>query len=155
MPAIKRIVGEHLLVESTFQQDTHEATDLLVLEARDRRIACRVREPGYLRRYDNQITIRSRIDGVQTTEIDKFLRGWADYMFYGHGSGEPKWDIVKWWLINLDHFVFHHGSTLPFIRIAHDISNGDGTYFDVFDLTKFPPEPPILIAASHSWGSAA
>ncbi|MFD1158921.1 hypothetical protein [Roseovarius aestuarii] len=46
LPQIKRIVGCHLLETEPDPLDWHQATDLLMLDARDMRIAARVRRPG-------------------------------------------------------------------------------------------------------------
>jgi hypothetical protein len=45
IPAIKKIVGPYLLEPSSFEIDAQQATDLIVLLARDLRIAARVRLP--------------------------------------------------------------------------------------------------------------
>ena len=42
LPQIKRIVGSHLLETSPDPLDWHQATDLLMLDARDMRIAASV-----------------------------------------------------------------------------------------------------------------
>ena len=43
LPQIKKIVGPLLLEPASFELDASEATDLVVLKARDMRIGCRVR----------------------------------------------------------------------------------------------------------------
>jgi hypothetical protein len=42
IPAIKAIVGQYLLVESPIEVDQRQAADLIVLNARNLTIACRV-----------------------------------------------------------------------------------------------------------------
>ena len=46
LPTIRRLVGPLLLVAAPLDLDMAEATDLLVLRARDLRIGCRVRRLG-------------------------------------------------------------------------------------------------------------
>lgn len=147
---VKRIVGPQLLMPAQFELDANEATDLLVLRARDMRIAARVRRnKGYAERYPYDFTIRcARASGAKT-ELAKIVDGWGDWMFYGHADGQES--IHRWWLIDL------HAFRAALIRSARNgsalrcgqKSNNDGTSFKWFDLTSFPEKPPILIAGSH------
>ncbi len=61
LPQIKRIVGCHLLETAPDPLDWHQITDLLMLDARDMRIAARVRRPGFANKYPCQFTIRSLV----------------------------------------------------------------------------------------------
>lgn len=146
MPNVKSILGGYLLTDSTFEEDTQQATDLTILRVLDKTIAVRVREPGYWGNFQYEFTIRSLIEGVEFTEIDKILRGWGGWFFYGHGDGAS--EVLHYWLICLSAFRFHHSFSLPFIRTEHHKPNGDGTFFDAFDLRKFPSDPGILIGSS-------
>ena len=47
LPEIKRLVGKHLLEIAPDPFGHFQATDLMMLEARDMRIAARIRRPGY------------------------------------------------------------------------------------------------------------
>jgi len=122
--------------------DCKEATDLIVLHARDMRIACRVRRPGYGQRYPNQFTIRSHRDTGARTELEKIVDGFGDWFFYGHT--ENTGNISEWWLIDLAAF------RAALVRRANirrgQQSNGDGTHFVWFDVTSFPERPPLLVA---------
>jgi hypothetical protein len=72
LPAVQRIVGPLLLAPAPFRVDATEATDLMVMTARDMRIACRVRRPGFAGPYGNEFTMRSRrYDSGAVTEIEK------------------------------------------------------------------------------------
>ena len=51
LPEIKRLIGPHLLNTAPDQHDWHQATDLMMLDARDLRIGARVRRPGYADRH--------------------------------------------------------------------------------------------------------
>ncbi|MEM6277597.1 MAG: hypothetical protein AAF714_11685 [Pseudomonadota bacterium] len=53
LPEIRRLVGPHLLKPAPEDLDTKQATDLMLLDARDMRLAARVRRPGYTERYAN------------------------------------------------------------------------------------------------------
>ncbi|WP_228060374.1 MULTISPECIES: hypothetical protein [unclassified Coleofasciculus] len=149
IPAIKAIVGQYLLVESPLEVDQQQAADLMVLNARNLTIACRIRRPGYADRYPYQFTIRSRTASGATTELQKITNGWGDWMFYGHAAPEPGININHWFLINLRNWRAHMiRRDRSAIRYGEK-SNPDGTYFTWFDLSTFPPEPPIILASSQ------
>jgi hypothetical protein len=148
IPKIKQIVGPLLLNETDFEIDAKEATDLIVLYAKDMRIAARIRRPGFAERYGNQITIRAHRDSGAETELLKIVNGWGDWMFYGHDDN--KGNIFPWYLIDLAAFraaLIRDGQNGIKLRYG-DKSNHDGTYFKWFDLTSFPKTPPILVASS-------
>lgn len=148
IPAIKAIVGQYLLVESPLEVDRKQAADLMVLNARNLTIACRVRREGYADRYPYEFTIRSRTVSGVTTELQKITNGWGDWMFYGHAAPEPGIKINRWFLINLNswraHMIRRDRSA---IRYGEKF-NSDRTSFAWFDLSSFPPEPSILVASS-------
>ncbi len=154
IPAMRQIIGPFLLEPSSFDVDTKQASDLVVMRARDHMIACRVRRAGYADRYPFEFTVRSQRDTGAKTELEKLVDGWGDWMFYGHEDGQA--GFSRWWLIDL------HSWRAALIRdsvsrkagrdsglVWHQKSNGDGTHFVSFDLRSFPPEPPILIGSSH------
>jgi hypothetical protein len=148
IPAMKQIIGPHLLEPAPAEWDVGKATDLVVLQARNVCIAARVRRHGYADRYGHEFTIRSQRDSGARTEMEKIIDGWGDWMFYGHADkGETGFD--RWSLIDLRAFraalVRAKGSV-----VFERHSNGDGTHFVAFDLRSFPPSPPILIASSHN-----
>jgi hypothetical protein len=145
--SICRIVGPLLVSPAPFDLDTREATDMLVLCARDMRIACRIRRPGFASLYPWQFTIRSWRDNGATTELSKIVNGWGDWMFYGHSAPNQR-DLGVWYLIDLSAFRSHairHKELLCPIKK----SNGDGTHFLAFNIKRFPPKPSILIATNN------
>lgn len=148
IPEIKRIVGPHLLVVTPEEIDCKQAADLMVFAARDKRIAARVRRPGFADRYPFEFTIRARRESGAETEQSKIVNGWGDWFFYGFAAADGL-TFDRWWLIDLDAF-----RAALIRRDKHRIkmgtkSNGDGTFFAFFDLRTFPDNPPILIAGSH------
>jgi len=146
IPQIKRIVGPYLLEEASFENDAKQATDLMILNARDKRIAARVRRNGYADQYPYEFTIRSNRDSGSKTELEKIINGFGDWMFYGHANNENK--ICRWWLIDL--CAFRAGLIRDLATIKKEKkSNGDGTHFFAFDLRSFRRSPAILIAGSH------
>lgn len=156
LQTIRTIVGPQLLVPAPLEVDQKEATDLIVLRARDMRIACRVRRPGYADDYPNEFTIRSRLDNGHDTELKKIVNGFADWMFYGHALDENESTIIEpWWLIDLDAFRVHlerdgFFQQLGQHRISYgERSNHDGTYFVWFDITSFSESPQLVIASSQ------
>lgn len=148
IPEIKSIVGSHLLVDSPLEVDRQQATDLIVINAKNLAIACRVRRPGYTDKYPYEFTIRSRTASGATTELQKITNGWGDWMFYGHAAPEPGIKINHWFLINLTSWRAHMIRRNCTAIKCGEKSNLDGTSFAWFDLSSFPPEPPIIVAAS-------
>jgi hypothetical protein len=147
IPAIISTVGPYLVTEASFELDTKEATDLIVLKARDMRIAARIRRKEYMA-YKNEFTLRSKLDSGVETELSKIINGWGDWLFYGFGD-ESNASLVYWNIIDLSAFraALIRKDTLS---LRHgDKSNGDGTHFKWFDVKSFPTNPPLIIGASH------
>ncbi len=104
IPAIKRILGEHLIAEADVAEDTFRNTDLITLRlAGEVRIACRVRQHAYLRLYGDEFTLRCSRPSGAATEIDKLLAGWGDYLFYGFANQDGT-ALAAWFLGDLDVF---------------------------------------------------
>lgn len=150
IPTIRSIVGPHLLTPAPLDVDANEATDLIVLSARDMRIAARIRRCGYATKYANEFTIRSRLANGHKTELAKLVDGFGDWMFYGHAADDSTTNLARWMLIDL------HAWRAGLIRdrYKHKIrcdekDNRDGTYFVFFDACSFPDDPPLLVACSH------
>lgn len=151
---IKEIAGALLVQPATFEMDTREATDLIVLKARELRIACRVRRAagGYVTKYPWEFTVRSHRDSGAMTEMEKIINGWGDWMFYGHAehdepSAEIPPSISKWFVIDLESWrTQRYFGTAPAPKTK---DNGDGTYLAAYDVRHFAANPRILIASSH------
>lgn len=140
----KRIIGPHLLDPAPMLLDVKEATDLLVIGARDKRIAYRVRRDSSINdKWRHEVTIRSsrrsRTGAPISTELEKILQGHADWMFYGWGD-EDTHRLTTWHLIDLD--VFRNlcaADRYTAQRIRQPISNPDGmTAFVALDLRDLP-----------------
>jgi hypothetical protein len=147
IPEIKRIVGPLLLEESPLEVDMRNATDLIILNARDVKIACRIRRARYNGSFTNQFTIRSRRDSGARTEYGKIVNGFGDWMFYGREADDSK-GFDRWMIINLAHFRAQLINNFDSLRCG-ECPNGDGTYFYWFDAASFEPDPPIIVASSH------
>ena len=150
IPEMRRLIGPHLLVPSSLEEDRLQATDLVILRGRDMTIACRIRRPGYAERFPDQFTIRSRRDNGTVTELDKIIDGWGDWLFYGHATGQGV-QIAPWWVLNLDAFRSQliRSKSRTAIR-WDDIPNGDGTWLRWFQISSFLPHPPLVVAQSES-----
>lgn len=148
LPTIRNIVGPLLLEPAPPELDMSEATDMLVLRARDMRIACRIRRHGYAEKYGWQFTLRSRRDSGAITELEKIKNGWGDWLFYGHEFYPGKVSILRWFVIDLSAWRSHMMSGHPW---GSDIPNGDGTYFRAWDVRKFRSNPPICIKSSDEY----
>ncbi|MDE9449996.1 hypothetical protein J3R80_05880 [Aliiroseovarius sp. Z3] len=147
LPEIKRIVGGHLLREAPDLLDMREATDLLLFDARDTRIAARVRRHGYADRYPHQFTIRAESAYGGETELSKIVNGKGDWMFYGHANAAGT-GLDAWWLLDLN--AFRAGlirqATNGCRILSGDKRNADGTAFKWFDIRSFPKEPKLVLA---------
>lgn len=103
IPAMKRIVGEHLIGEAPAEEDAQRNTDLIVLRLEAIRIACRVRAPEYMDKYGNEFTIRAGRPSGAKTELQKIIEGWGDYILYGfHDEGGD--ELAAWVLGDLRAF---------------------------------------------------
>jgi hypothetical protein len=151
---VKEIVGALLVQPATFEMDTTEATDLIVLKARELRIACRVRRAAgeYAKHYPWEFTIRAHRDSGAKTEMEKIINGWGNWMFYGHADyDEPSAaipaSISTWFVIDLESWRIQlaNGTAPP----AKRKSNHDGTYLNAYDVRYFAANPRILIASSN------
>lgn len=154
IPEIRRIVGAHLLRVAPEHLDNRHATDLLMLEARDMRIAARVLRHGYASRYPYDFTIRSRLPSGNQTELAKIVDGEGDWLFYGHANA-AKTGFDLWWLLDLRALraglIRHASNGYPIS--SGDRVNTDGTCFKWFDIRSFPTEPPLVLATSGPGGS--
>lgn len=148
IPEIKRIVGPYLLEPAPLEEDCKRATDLIILAARDKRIACRMRRPGYALKYPFDFTVRSHRDSGSETELSKLVNGYGDWMFYGHANDDET-SISRWMLIDLHSWRAHliRGEDRKIVA-PHSKDNEDGTRFVAFDVRKFRGLPPILVASS-------
>ena len=144
LASVRDIVGPLLLEPAPVEMDVGEATDLVVLRARDMRIGCRVRRGGYCEKYPHDFTLRSRVKSGTRTERDKIIDGWGDWLFYGHADAG---DIGNWMIVDL------HAFRAAFIRgwpvKCGERANGDGTHFYFYDVTTFPPAPAVLVASNY------
>jgi hypothetical protein len=150
IPALKQIVGPLLLDEAPLEHDMQQATDLIVFTARDMRIGCRVRRPGYAGRYPWQFTLRSRRDSGATTELTKIIDGWGDWLVYTHADIDSRAPRLSHWLVlNLN--VFRAQMIRSWALREHtrtqQIPNGDGTYFVPYDVRALSPD--LVVASSH------
>lgn len=154
MDTVRYTIGPLLLQPADIERDMKEATDFLVLKARDMRIGCRIRrasengEPSFAERYPWEFTLRSRFSNGAKTELAKIREGWGDWLFYGHAEHNQLPSLCRWFLIDLDSFRVQIGNA-P-VRWKRDIPNGDGTFFDSFDILTFDPFPSIVVASSHT-----
>lgn len=148
IPEIRRIVGPYLLEPSSFEVDTTQATDLVIVSSAKIQIACRVRRKGYLPKYAHDFTVRSQTKFGTKTELEKLIGGAADWMFYAH---EGDSDFARWMLLNLDVWrreMIVNKRVRSAASRANRIPNGDGTYFNAFDVRDFPAD--LLISTSHN-----
>ena len=75
----------------------------MMLDARDMRVAARVRRPGYAARYPHQFTIRSHLPSGAQSELSKIVIGKGDRMFCAHASATET-GVDRWCLQDLNAF---------------------------------------------------
>ena len=138
---IKRIIGEHIIVESPYEEDAEHNTDLMVLGLNAVRVACRIRRHGYLKEYGNEFTIRTSRPKGTKTELEKIIEGWGDYILYGFANREETF-LEKWILGDLASFrvwfvksICNNSGIVPGIKKTNtDKSSG----FRSFEYAKIP-----------------
>lgn len=144
MPEVKQHLGSVLLREGTLEEDATQNTDLITLRMEAIRIAVRIRDVFYRKRYGHQFTIRSHRDSGAKTELQKIRDGWAELFFYGFADlhfdlAVPP--LAQWCILDLHVFRTNEHNA----KVARG-DNGDGTYFNAYDIFSFPPG---LVKRSH------
>tara|TARA_R110002073_G_scaffold307249_1_gene476881 strand:+ start:231 stop:740 length:510 start_codon:yes stop_codon:yes gene_type:complete len=136
IPLVSQKLGQVFMVRSSFEVDTQNATDLVMLRAGTMNFAVRLRKfDNYGSRYLQQFTIRAKTRHNNKTEIHKILEGNADYGFYGWVCEKNK-KIEHWTIFDLD--IFRQEVNKETLDNKHLIMNPDGTGFYAFYFNEFP-----------------
>jgi hypothetical protein len=150
IPMIKQIVGPLAMGVAPNENDTKENTDLMVLDAHDMRVACRMRTHGYFRQFGHEVTIRLDRKSGAETEFLKLIKGFGRWFFYGHAN-EADNDIEHWMVLDLNIFrasLIFDANTARKVD-SFDKQNIDGTTsFKVYDMRTFPRS--VFVARSPS-----
>jgi hypothetical protein len=151
MPTVRELVGyaigPKMLTQSTFEQDTQEASDLVVLKGVDLRVAVRIRKHEYFTKYPTQFTIRNLGRGGAWTEFDKILvEGWGDFLFYGFAN-EAEDGLRAWFIGDLEVFRKTCESRGHLLSFSEHKNRGDDTSFAAFDVRDFPQS---FVCAYHN-----
>ncbi|MGC9217067.1 hypothetical protein [Acidithiobacillus sp.] len=118
--------------DSTYQQDMHEASDLL-LDGQG--CALRIRAEKALDRWPDEFTIRAVRPGCTDTEFQKIMDGHARYALYGFADSTDK--IVLLRLLDLN--VFRTCILGKPQQYDRDMRWGtDGVGYLVFNIREFP-----------------
>ena len=154
IPQLKLIVADFLIAPANERLDQEENTDLIVLDASAKTVACRVRRYEYLERYGEEFTVRSRRDSGAQTELSKIIAGWGDYLVYAFADADER-ALVCWHVVNLN------GFRLWFNRyMAHNYGvppgteqpNRDGSSrFRAFRLAELPAD---IVTTQHELEAA-
>jgi hypothetical protein len=165
IPALKRIVAEHLLDAAPTQEDRERNTDLIVLRLDPVRIACRIRRHVNVKddEFRLQFTIRDSRPSGSKAELVKVVEGWGDYFLYGFADACDE-NLCAWVLGDLRVFrgwfmrqVIKNKGVSPGIRRGNE--DGSST-FRAFWIEALPPsfvvarkyweqEPPREVAAAR------
>lgn len=143
IPHLKLIVADLLIAPAPDAEDMLRNTDLIVIRASERRIACRVRRPEIdFEKYQFEFTIRSFRPSEVETELSKILRGYGDYLIYAFSvEKDASLSLFAWRIIDLSEFRlwFHRETVRLKGRIPGvEIPNPDGTRFRAFDVRTMP-----------------
>lgn len=137
-------VGFELLCIAPLDYDLRLAADLITVRNHPHCIGVRLREFGYMERYGDEFTSRSGVPSGCKTEFQKILDGYMDWMFYGFAD-QTKGDIAAYTILDMDAFRFHWANNRDQIEYVEDQRNFDGTRFNAFTVSSFPPDPPLVI----------
>jgi len=151
MPGVRSVLGVFFFREATVVEDREENTDLRIIQARDLRIAVRVRTPDTLRRAQieapswlQEITFRSG------GEIQKmFRKDLGTHFFYGFGNEDGR-SLHSWILVDLD--LLRRCAAIDQImgrkyNVTH-VDMDDGTAFEALDMLSV--DPSCIVAASEN-----
>ena len=148
-PEIKRLCGEIFIQTAPERIDCGEATDLLVLDIKPIKIACRIRTHEYWKRYPYEFTIRSSRPSNVDTELQKILCGaWCEYNFYGFADQKDE-KLLAWFIGDLKVFrrewnkalwVKANKLNMPTIKWKERSNHDKSSKFFVFDIRLFPEE---------------
>jgi hypothetical protein len=158
---VGRELAPHLFTVAPPEPDLEENTDLLVLRARDIRVACRMRRKElYWLSYPFDVTFRAtRTNGAQT-EMEKMMAGWGHAFLYGFvGNGIEYWSLLS--LNKLRGFLTQINRSKPFwtpddlvifardrgIRCGHIANHDNATTFVHFDRRDLAAIIPNIIIA--------
>jgi hypothetical protein len=123
-------------------------TDLIVLELKAVRIACRIRKDKYREKYGHEFTIRSFRKSGNKTELAKIVEGWGDYIFYGFADDEG---LTQWFIGDLKAFRlwFTSEAIKNGVRPGMEKSNGD----ESSDFLAFEKDaiPNFIISESKNY----
>ena len=156
LPDEDQAIAHELIVQTSEQVDMKEAADLIVTArpyavppTPGGTVAVRLRrkEPGgpdYADLYPFDFTIRRSNSSNTPTEAHKIMKGYGDWMFYGHARGG---DIIRWMFLSLDEFRRSFETPDPYKGQFKTNSDGGGeTTFVAFDVRKMPDD--LLIECS-------
>lgn len=149
MPAVKSILGQHLIGEPAVEEDQQRNTDLIVLKMEAVRIGVRLRTPEFYDRngYASEFTIRASRPSGQKTELAKIIEGWGDYFFYGHQNSND-FTLRAWALCDLNvfrlwfarHITANQGNVPGLLKPNADNSSK-------FRIFKFSDIPMLVVAS--------
>ena len=128
IPEVQSILGRIFIQVASKEEDCRHNTDLTVLASQKGlflpagiRWGVRIRRYKYIFHSD-EFTIRWQTN-FRSTEIDKIVAGWGDYLFYGFAS-EDETSIEFWRIVDMEKF---RAFLKEFPGAGTIIKNKDGT----------------------------
>lgn len=149
IPVITQCLSSVFVKPASLPMDQQENTDLMVMDVRQSRVACRVRDVDYSDRYPFDITVRAVRRTGAVTEWDKMRDGFGDYMFYGFGIPGERPRLARWVIVDLSRLrqflAFHEGQKT---RPWSECRNAGENAFIALDTRKLRRHNPKIIFAS-------
>lgn len=142
--SIKRILikNAHIFsefIEATPKQDMEDGFDS-IFRFNDIKIPIRIRKYVFAEKY-RDVTIRSKARYGSRTEIDKIRDGYGDYYFYAWENKDST-SIYCYLIFDIKKFISANIVNNP---SASDIPNGDGTYFNSYNISEMIKKDVIII----------
>ena len=139
------VCGQQLMTASPMEIDCEEASDIIFIRSGRGDIAFRVRRPGYFSQYPYDITFRSARERGVLTELDKILDGKGEWFLYGFASADGC-TMDQW--VFLDLSTFRSMILRGVVKRSKLVPNGDGTWFEPYDVRILKGKDPKVIRAS-------
>jgi hypothetical protein len=149
---VRAVLGQVFIVTADEFKDVREATDFeMVYTMRPLTFACRLRRSKWARRCPLDITLRSSRPSGTTTEWQKVMSGFGDYLFYGFADETPP-RVSRWVVVDLERIRMANTSGL--LRFGEMTNTDNSSRFRVLDASHID-ELGCVHATSRDYWSAA
>lgn len=145
LPQVSKILRLHAgyfvdFVISNEEQDTRQATDMVLTVSGAGTFAVRIRRPDCVYR---DFTIRSQSRGGGKTELEKLREGWGNWYLYAWCDQRDQ--LSEWVLVDL-HCLRESGLLE---RKRREQPNGDGTFFIAIPVPELRTAESVIAEHVH------